>query len=132
MEFSVNFQCSIGYPIDIQLEYLGLKHLDFIRNELGIKLDPERVCSQISSIRADVQIELDEEIARESKHFDDTCHIVVKCENGQLNDFVINEVSTNVVDNTGEIKYASLKRTIDSKAILSFWKEKNYSLDLSE
>ena len=129
MNFSVLFAAESGFPVNISRADIGIKGVDLIREILGFELPLDRMDEKVKGYIGSVEIELGEEIARESGLFEDTNFIKVKVPEFSLNEFTFDKVEVDQDSKTGEVTRAYIRISLDIESILSAWKEACYPTD---
>ena len=111
-------------------EKIGLKAVDQIRKETEVPaLALEKINETIRAIKTDKTIQVSEDIAKRSNHFEDVPLISVMCPNGRLNEFV--EEYENVLKNniTGEILSVRVDRMLNEERTLEAWEAAGFPLE---
>jgi hypothetical protein len=128
MEFKLLFRSHPGYPVEVARYEIGLNGLSVIRDKTGINLELRRVHGFDQGKTGDITVEISENIAELSGHFQTKNSVSVTVKRGHLNQFTYQRVETQANINTGEIYSAWIQTAIDEKALLSAWRDAGFPL----
>lgn len=125
MKFEIKFRATWGNAIRHCPRLAGLTLLGEARRATGVEnLSPDLVDSWIGAFVADPTVEIDEEAARRSGRFLDSCKITVETCHDALTDFASLVPVVSRSDTTGEVTGVIFQWSVtpdDKQRLLSAW-----------
>ena len=111
-----------GAPIDLPSEQVGLERVDQAREKAGVpKLSPTLVSGEIPAFRGYPQMEISEQVARDSGLFMKMNFITVRVPIRSMNEFTDIQSEVEMDPTTGGILTVWWERTVNEARILTAW-----------
>ncbi len=132
MNFKVRFWAETKGAVDLSRQQTGLKEVELIRTVTDQNVSLDKISDTIDSLQDDPLIEISEETARNSTHFDHKNVLDVRVPAGGLNAMCRLWVTFEKDEATGEITHAKCKHWIDEVAVIWWWADKGYPKNLSD
>lgn len=132
MKFTVFYKTKVAYyhAISWNKRKVGLNFIDNVRKELDLPLLPlERIEITCDFLFSNPEIEISEEVARDSGHFRETGSIEVYVPKKSLNQFCFVDSDIEKSEETGEILKVRPVTKLNEDKLLRAWKENGYPIE---
>ena len=128
MRFSIRIKSLNRHAVDLNPTAIGTIALDRARSELELQVPAVLLQDTIEPLYTDVTIELDEDHARITGHFNTDHNVTVMVPPGHLDDFVDTNIVATRDDETDALLKVCIKRSVNNALILASWGNAGYPL----